>query len=76
MCYPPRHARRRRPRMTADEFLEWCQHQDDRYEFVDGEPVLMGDWVEIDGRPILMAGAKDEHDVIVVKILGELADPT
>lgn len=29
------------PRMDADTFLEWCTHQEERYELVDGRPVLM-----------------------------------
>jgi hypothetical protein len=37
-------------RMTADEFLDWSLDQEDKYELVDGEPVLMGDWIEVDGR--------------------------
>src|SRR5688572_11355161 len=47
-------------KMSADEFLEWCTHQEDaRYELVDGVTVLM-------------AGAADRHDQIVVNLIGEL----
>lgn len=46
--------------MTADEFLEWCTRQEDvRYELVDGVTVLM-------------AGATDGHDQIVVNLIAEL----
>jgi len=43
--------------MTADEFLEWCLHQEGKWELVDGEPVLM------------MAGATDRHDRVVVNLI-------
>jgi Uma2 family endonuclease len=47
-------------KMTADEFLEWCTRQEDeRYEFVDGVPVLM-------------VGATDRHDQIVVNLIADL----
>jgi Uma2 family endonuclease len=42
-------------RMSADEFLEWGLHQDERYELVDGVPVAM-------------AGAKQRHDRIVMNV--------
>ena len=58
--------------MTADEFLEWSLEQEDKYELVDGEPVLMGDYVEENGRTTFMAGTKVEHDIIVVSVLTEL----
>lgn len=45
--------------MTADDFLVWSLDQEERYELVDG-------------RPVLMAGATVSHDRIVVNILGEL----
>ncbi len=47
-------------RMTLDEFWEWQDRQDIRYELVDGIP-----WA--------MARAQQRHDVIVVNALGELA---
>lgn len=45
--------------MSADEFLEWSLHQEERYELVNG-------------RPVLMTGAKNEHDVIVVNLIAGL----
>ncbi len=59
-------------RMTADEFLEWSLDQEEKYELVDGEVVPMGDWEEIDGRTVFMAGAKNGHDVIVTNLIAEL----
>jgi Uma2 family endonuclease len=48
--------------MTVDEFHLWCEHQDDRYELVDGVAVLLRG----------MAGASDPHDAIVVNLIGTL----
>jgi Uma2 family endonuclease len=48
--------------MTVDEFFAWQEHQPDRYELVDGQPLRM------------MAGAKNVHDDIVVNLIGELRD--
>lgn len=45
--------------MSADDFLEWSLHQDDRYELVDGVPLAM-------------AGAKLQHDQIVGNLIGML----
>jgi Uma2 family endonuclease len=45
--------------MSADEFLEWGLHQELRYELVDGVPVAM-------------AGAKQQHDQIVANVHGML----
>lgn len=45
--------------MTANEFLIWLPTQDQRCELVDGTPVAM-------------AGAKRQHDQLVVNALGEL----
>src|SRR5262245_21177283 len=45
-------------RMTPDEFLDWVQAQDKRYELVDGVPVAM-------------PGAKRRHARMVVIALGE-----
>lgn len=45
--------------MTPDEFLAWSMDREQRYELVDGVPVAM-------------AGAKRQHDQIVVNVLGEL----
>ena len=46
-------------RMTAEEFLDWCQHQEGRYELVDGMPVAM-------------TGATRVHDQITGNALGML----
>ena len=43
-------------RMDADTFLEWCTHQEERYELVDGVPRMM-------------AGARARHDRVVVNAL-------
>jgi Uma2 family endonuclease len=46
--------------MSADEFLDWCTYQEDaRYELVDGQTVMM-------------VGATDRHDQIVVNLIAEL----
>ena len=37
--------------MTAEEFFTWHEHQEDRYELVEGVPVKM------------MTGASNYHDV-------------
>ena len=51
-------------RMTADEFLEWQESQDQKYELIDGFPVL----------PLkAMTGATHAHDVVVVNVLRELS---
>lgn len=51
-------------RMTADEFLDWQQSQDHKYELIDGFPVL----------PLkAMTGATHAHDLVVVNVLRELA---
>lgn len=46
--------------MNADQFLDWRQEQPGRWELVSGTPVLM------------MAGAKQRHDRIVVNVLTDL----
>ncbi len=43
-------------RMTADEFLAWHEGQEQRYELIDGVPVAM-------------AGARRQHDQVVVNAL-------
>lgn len=45
--------------MTADEFLDWCQYQEDRWELVDG-------------MPRMMTGATRRHDLIVVNLIADL----
>ena len=57
-----------RKRMTADEFLQWSLQQEERYEFVDGEPVLKFP----PERPGMMAGATAGHDQIVVNLIQAL----
>jgi Uma2 family endonuclease len=47
-------------RMTIDEFFAWQEHQPERYELVNGQPLRM------------MAGAKNVHDDIVVNLVIEL----
>ncbi len=54
--------------MTADEFLDWSQHQEERYEFIDGRPVLKFP----PERPGMMAGATEGHDQIVVNLIALL----
>lgn len=49
-----------RRQMTLDEFLVWQESQDERYEFIDGEPRAM-------------TGATRAHDIITVNILRELS---
>jgi len=50
-------------RMTQDEFLEWQQSQDRKYELVDGLPVL----------PLkAMTGATHAHDRVVVNLVASL----
>lgn len=48
--------------MEADEFLQWCLDQEERYELVDGVPVEM------------MAGASWIHDRMVVNIIMSLGN--
>lgn len=45
--------------MGVDEFFAWGERQENRYEYVDGFPVLM-------------PGASRRHDQIVMNIVGEL----
>jgi Uma2 family endonuclease len=50
-------------RMTADDFLQWClapEHDEERWEFVDGIPIQM------------MTGTTDRHDQIVVNLIAAL----
>ena len=53
--------------MTADEFLLWCLDQEERYELVDGAPVL-----KFDNGPEMMAGASARHDQVVVNLIAAL----
>ena len=52
--------------MDADEFLLWCLDQDEKYELVDGVPVLM-----VDG-PTMTTGASRAHDRIVSNVIALL----
>ena len=55
---------RQRADMTVEEFLQWSLSQEERYELVDGVPVPLR----------AMAGAKDEHDAIVVNLIISLGN--
>ena len=50
--------------MTIEEFLQWNTLQEQRYELVDGLPVPLR----------AMAGAKAQHDIIVVNLIASLRD--
>lgn len=50
--------------MSVEEFLEWNLSQDQRYELVDGVPVPLR----------AMAGAKSQHDIIVVNLIAILRE--
>lgn len=54
--------------MSEDEFFDWAEQQEARYELVDGEPVLK--YGEL--GPEMMAGATAGHDQIVVNLLQAL----
>ncbi len=54
----------RRTDMTVEEFLAWNLSQDERFELVDGQPVALR----------AMAGAKAEHDTIVVNLIAEMRE--
>ena len=56
--------------MTVEEFLQWNLDQDERYELVDGFPVPLRAVDPVTG----MAGAKGEHDVIVVNLIVALGN--
>ena len=49
--------------MTVEEFFAWQQRQDERYELVDGVPVILADPIT------LMTGASSQHDRITSNIL-------
>jgi Uma2 family endonuclease len=53
--------------MTPDEFILWNLEQEERWEFVDGRPVL-----KFDNGPEMMAGASENHDQIVVNLIQAL----
>jgi Uma2 family endonuclease len=56
-----------RRRMTPEEFYAWQETIDERYELVDGHPVLRTPDME------MMTGASRRHDQIVVNAIGELS---
>ncbi|CAX26588.1 conserved protein of unknown function [Methylorubrum extorquens DM4] len=49
--------------MTPDEFFAWQLHQDERYELVDGIPIL---------RHRMMTGSSTQHDQATVNIIASL----
>ena len=52
--------------MTVEEFFAWQQGQDDRYELVDGVPVILADPIT------MMTGASSQHDRITGNIFAAL----
>ena len=59
-------AERAQSLMTVDEFIVWQKGQEERYELVDGVPIIMAD-------PITMiAGASSQHDRITGNIFAAL----
>lgn len=58
--------------MTFEEFAEWCETQEDRYELIEGIPVLKDPLPSEDQRPGMMAGAKKRHDTVVVNAIAAL----
>ncbi|MFM9940978.1 MAG: Uma2 family endonuclease [Hyphomicrobiaceae bacterium] len=54
--------------MTVEEFFVWQQSQEERYELVEGVPVLMGDPAK------MMTGASSQHDRITSNVLVALGN--
>ena len=52
--------------MTVEEFFDWQQGQDERYELVDGVPVILADPIT------MMTGASSQHDRITGNIFAAL----
>ncbi len=52
--------------MTVEEFFVWQQGQDERYELVDGVPLILADPIT------MMTGASSQHDRIVGNIFAAL----
>lgn len=52
--------------MTVEEFFVWQQGQEERYELVDGVPVIMRDPLT------MMTGASSQHDRITGNVLASL----
>lgn len=63
----------KQPKWTIDEFLAWHERQEERYELVDGVPVLKRDAVAVSlpdaSAPMMMTGASRRHN----KVNGNLA---
>jgi Uma2 family endonuclease len=53
--------------LTPDEFILWNLDQEERWELVDGVPVL-----KFDNGPEMMAAASERHDQIVVNLIAML----
>ena len=53
--------------MTGDEFILWNLDQPERWELVDGVPVL-----KFDNGPGMMAGTTERHDQVVVNLISLL----
>ena len=58
--------------MSVEEFFEWCETQEDRYELIDGRPVLKDPIPPDERQPGMMAGAKRRHDRVVVNAIEAL----
>ena len=52
--------------MTIEEFFVWQQSQEDRYELVDGVPMIMRDPIT------MMTGASSQHDRITGNVFASL----
>jgi Uma2 family endonuclease len=52
------------PLMTVEAFFLWCEHQEERYELVDGVPVPLRS----------MAGASLTHDAIAINLIVALGN--
>ena len=52
--------------MTVEEFFVWQQGQDERYELVDGVPIILADPIT------MMTGASSQHDRITGNIFASL----
>ena len=63
----------KQPKWTVDEFLAWHERQEEKYELVDGVPVLKRDAVAVTlpgaSAPMMMTGASRRHN----KVNGNLA---
>ncbi|HEX4767942.1 MAG TPA: Uma2 family endonuclease [Lichenihabitans sp.] len=59
----------KQPAMSPEEYLDWHQRQDERYEYVDGAPQLKH--VRWDG-PRMMVGATQAHMLLSFNVAKEL----